>query len=143
MSQQPSVIYLPRGVAAPGAAVPASTPATGIPFDRNFFEKVLPQAVGGFANHVSCESPVVEVTTVDGTTHYVYGISGVADSWVALHVLHQDEDGPSQVFVPYQTIFRVEIDPCSDIRPRKLGFALNEPDSVPVVLPAEGESQTT
>ncbi|MFQ5380264.1 MAG: hypothetical protein ACE5EF_01395 [Dehalococcoidia bacterium] len=140
MSQQQSVIYLPPGVAAPGAVPSAPAPA-GLPFDRTFFERVLPQAVGGFASHVSCGSPVVEVTTVDGTTHYVQGISGVADRWVALHVTHEDEDGPSQVFIPYQTIFRVEIDPCSDIRPRKLGFVLNEPEQVPVVLPAEGDSR--
>ena len=133
MSQQP-VIYLPPGVATPGGPPPGPQ-LPGAPFDRSFFEQILPKAVGSFGGHVSCGTPVVEVTTVDGTTHYVHGISGVADMWVALHVTHKDEDGPSQVFLPYQTIFRIEIDPCSDTRPRKLGFALNEQESVPVVLP--------
>ncbi len=122
MPQTPTpqnVLYLPPG------ASPPPPPTPGIPFDRTFFERVLPQAVSAFAGQVSCGTPIVEITTVDGVVHYVHGISGIADTWVALHVVHKDDDTPGQIFISYQTIFRVEIDPCSDTRPRRLGFALD------------------
>jgi hypothetical protein len=118
---QPSrIIYLPPGV----AAVPQATPvaANGIPFDRNFFEKVLPPAITAFCSQVSCDVPVVELTTIDGLTHFVNGISGVADTWVALQTSSPDHDHLSQVFIPYQTIFRVEIHPEHDARRHRLGF---------------------
>jgi hypothetical protein len=68
--------------------------------------------------------PIVEVLTVDGVTHYVNGISGVSDQWVALQSAQPDHPHVMQVFVPYQTIFRVEIHPESDEKRRHLGFAL-------------------
>jgi hypothetical protein len=118
---QPSrIIYLPPGVAAIPAAAPVA--ANGAPFDRNFFEKVLPPAIAAFCSQVNCEVPVVELTTIDGVTHYVNGISGVGDQWVALQTSSPDHDHPTQVFIPYQTIFRVEIHPEHDVRRHRLGF---------------------
>ncbi|WP_322818562.1 hypothetical protein [Tepidiforma sp.] len=119
MTQPSRVIYLPPGVAA---IPPAPVVSNGAPFDRNFFESVLPKAIQGFCAQVNCEVPVVELTTIDGVTHYVNGISGVADQWVALHTSSPDHDHPTQVFIPYQTIFRVEIHPEHDVRRHRLGF---------------------
>jgi hypothetical protein len=117
---QPSrIIYLPPGVAAIPAAPVVSN---GAPFDRNFFENVLPPAIQAFCSQVNCDVPVVELTTIDGVTHYVNGISGVADQWVALQTSSPDHDHPTQVFIPYQTIFRVEIHPEHDVRRHRLGF---------------------
>ena len=123
MTQLPnSVIYLPPGV------VPAAPPAplhTGVPFDRQFFEAVLPRAVDAFCKQITCDTPRVELYTLDGSTHFVNAISGVTDSWVALQTSREDHDHTSQVFVPYQTIFRVEIHPESDGTRRRLGFILD------------------
>lgn len=115
----PPVLYLPPGVVLP-AAGPAAAP-TGAPFDRAFFERVLPDTVRAFCEQAKCEEPVVEVLTVDGERHFVRGISGVADQWVALHTVRPDHPHPVQVFVPYVTIFRVEIHPEMDER-RGIGF---------------------
>lgn len=137
MTQPNSVIYLPPGV------VPAAPPAplhTGVPFDRQFFEAVLPRAVDAFCKQIACDSPRVELYTVDGTTHFVNAISGVTDSWVALQTSReeQDHDHTSQVFLPYQTIFRVEIHPESDGARRRLGFILGDPlKTPPAVQPAQ------
>jgi hypothetical protein len=125
--QPQRVIYLPPGV-VPAPAPQPGAPGANVPFDRAFFEQVLPSAVESFCKQVSCEVPVVEVLTMDGTTHYVNGISGVSDSWVALHTSHRDHPHPVQAFVAYQTIFRVEIHPNSDQREHRLGF-----------IPATGE----
>ncbi len=116
--QAANVIYLPPGVAPVAAQVPQST----VPFDRAFFEQVLPGAVSAFCEQTGCEGPIVEVLTVDGTTHYVNGISGLTDTWVALHTAEPEHDHAVQVFVPYQTIFRVEVHPSSDLHPGRLGF---------------------
>jgi hypothetical protein len=136
MTQLPnSVIYLPPGV------VPAAPPVplhTGIPFDRQFFEAVLPRAVDAFCKQVTCDTPRVELYTLDGSTHFVNGVSGVTDSWVALQTSREDHDHTSQVFVPYQTIFRVEIHPESDGARRKLGFILEGSlKTPPAVQPAQ------
>jgi hypothetical protein len=118
-----NVIYLPRGVIPPAAAQPTPIAPTGIPFDRNFFENVLPAAIRSFCDQVKCTMPIVELLTVDGVRHYVNGISGTSDAWVALHTSHENHEEPTQTFVPYQTIFRVEIHPEPDSRrQRKLGF---------------------
>lgn len=122
MTQPARVIYLPPGVVAgTPAPQPAAVPS-GIPFDRNFFENILPPSIAGFCKQVQCEVPVVELTTVDGITHFVNGISGVADSWVALQTASPDHEHPIQVFIPYQTIYRVEIHPEEDVRRQRLGF---------------------
>jgi hypothetical protein len=107
----------------------------GIPFDRAFFERVLPPAVENFCSQANCNVPIVEVLTVDGTTHYVNGISGVSDQWVALHTTDPDHPHSTQIFVPYQTIFRVEIHPESDERRRHLGFVTAEipPPGIPEI----------
>jgi hypothetical protein len=123
MTQPSRVIYLPPGIVpapqpTPG---PAGVPS-GIPFDRGFFERVLPQSIAGFCSQTHCDTPVVEVTTVDGITHYVNGISGVADSWVALQTSTPEQEHPVQAFIPYQTIFRIEIHPETDARRHHLGF---------------------
>jgi len=129
MAETPNVIYLPPGVIVPP---PAVQPAIGVPFDRAFFQQVLPQAVGAFCQQTGCESPVVEVLTTDGTTLYVVGISGFTDAWVALHVSEPDHNRPVQVFIPYQTIFRVEIHPASDVHEGRLGFVTRAAPPAPV-----------
>lgn len=122
MTMPSRVIYLPPGVAAvPPSPPPAAIPSN-VPFDRNFFADVLPSAIDSFCKQADCGSPLVEILTVDGTTHYVLGISGVSDSWVALHTSLTDHEHPIQVFVPYTTIFRVGIHPAEDHTRHRLGF---------------------
>jgi hypothetical protein len=100
----------------------------GIPFDRAFFEQLLGGAISAFSKEIECAQPLVELLTVDGTTHYVKGVYGVSDAWVALATQDEDHDQPVQMFVPYQTVFRVSIHPCEEHN-RKLGFALGQPRS--------------
>lgn len=121
MTQPQRVIYLPPGVVPPTQPVAAAVPS-GIPFDRTFFEQVLPPSIDAFCKQIDCKVPVVELFTVDGVKHYINGISGVADTWVALQTANLDHDHPTQVFIPYQTIFRVEIHPEEDAKRQKLGF---------------------
>jgi hypothetical protein len=134
MTQPSSVIYLPPGV------VPAATaahPSTGVPFDRQFFEAVLPKAVRAFCNTVECKVPRVEVYTGDGSTHFVNAISGVTDAWVALQTSHEQHTHAIEVFLPYQTIFRVEIHPEDDEGRGHLGFLLPAMNATPpAVQPA-------
>jgi len=128
MSQPQRVIYLPPGVVAPqGPSGPPVAVTPGVPFDRVFFERILPPAVEAFCAQANCNVPIVEVITVDGARHYVNGISGVADQWVALQTTNPDHPHSTQVFVPYQTIFRVEIHPEADERRRHLGFVAETP----------------
>jgi hypothetical protein len=119
MTQPTSVIYLPPGVVP---AAPATPTGNGIPFNRQFFEAFLPQAVNSFCKQVPCNIPRVEIYTADGATLYVNGISGVTDLWVALHTSREEHAGPVEVFLPYQTIYRVEIHPESNEARRHLGF---------------------
>lgn len=135
MAQTASVIYLPPGVVA---APTQAQPQGGAPFDRGFFEQVLPQAVQSFCEQTGCDGPVVEVLTMDGTTLYVNGISGLTDAWVALHTAEPDHDHAVQVFVPYQTIYRVEVHPASDLHAGRLGFIPVPPaaPAVPETAPA-------
>ena len=134
MNQPSRVIYLPPGVLPPAAAPQAIPVNTGIPFDRVFFEQVLPGAIAGFCKQMNCDVPVVELTTVDAMTHYINGISGVSDQWVALSTSKPDHQHPVEVFIPYQTIFRVEIHPEPDERRAHLGF-VTAPARVPEVVP--------
>lgn len=137
MTQPSPVIYLPPGVTLGGGAAGAPVPVnTGIPFDRNFFEHVLPPSIQAFCSQVKCKIPVVELMTLDGTKHYVNGIAGVSDSWVALQTSTPDHPHPAQVFIPYQTIFRVEIHPESDERRGNLGFDTSSKIPAQVVIPA-------
>ena len=133
MAQPANVIYLPPGVIPPVSAMQQQQASnTGIPFDRTFFEQVLPGSVHSFCAQAECESPIVELLTVDGTRHYVKGVSGVSDNWVALHTQSDDHDHAVQVFLPYTTIYRVEIHPEEDSRQRRLGFVNNwEPPEEP------------
>ena len=124
MTQPSRVLYLPPGVAAPAGVAPAQPPQIGVPFDRTFFEQVLGQSIQAFCGQVSCTNPVVELLTVDGTTHYVKGISGIADNWIALHTTSPEHQDAIQVFIPYQTIYRVAIHPCDDER-KPLGFVVD------------------
>lgn len=100
-----------------------STPSagSGAAFGRDFFESVLPQSVQSYCNQVTCTSPVVEVYTIDGRKHYVRAVSAVSERWVALDT-QDDGDEPVQVFLPYETVLRVEIH--ADLTPemRRLGF---------------------
>lgn len=139
MTQQPSrVIYLPPGVAAPQQLPPTQAIIpNGVPFDRTFFEHVLPGAVASFCSQVDCHIPVLELSTLDGITHYVNGISGVADQWVALQTSLPDHPHPIQSFIPYQTIFRVEIHPEGDERRAHLGFVTDTNQPPPEVAPAK------
>lgn len=144
MNQPQRVIYLPPGVIPPAAATPQASPVNnGIPFDRAFFEQVLPAAIGGFCKQVGCEIPVVEVSTVDGATHYVNGISGVSDQWVALSTARPDHPHPVQMFVPYQTIYRVEIHPEPDEKRAHLGFITNPPREPDVIPPLTAPAAKT
>ncbi len=115
-----TALFLPPGVVPPAQAV-APAPG-GPPFDRNFFETTLPQAIQSFCTQVVCESPIVELYTVDGSKHFVKAISGVSDTWVALHTQREDHEHDVQVFLPYTTIFRVEVHPEEDDGQRRLGF---------------------
>lgn len=138
MTQQPQrVIYLPPGVLPPVQPTAQHTAINGVPFDRAFFEQVLPAAVAGFCSQVDCHIPVLELTTVDGMTHYVNGISGVADQWVALQTSLPDHPHPIQTFIPYQTIFRVEIHPEGDERRAHLGFLVEVGKTTPRLAPPE------
>ncbi|OAI44396.1 hypothetical protein AYO38_09735 [bacterium SCGC AG-212-C10] len=136
MANTPNVIYLPPGVTMPpGPAVPGGAlAAPGVPFDRTFFERILPQAIAEFCKQVECDSPRLELLTVDGATHFVNGISGVTDTWVALQESRPEHDHVFQVFVPYQTIFRVEVHRESDAKRRHLGFHIGDRPSI--ALPA-------
>ncbi|MGK2966264.1 MAG: hypothetical protein ACSLFM_11765 [Tepidiformaceae bacterium] len=132
-----NVIYLPPGV-MPTPSVQQPQPGagpSGIPFDRMFFEHVLAPSVEAFCAQTACDNPVVEVLTVDGQTHFVTGVSGISDSWVALHTADRDHTDPAQIFVPYQTIFRIEIRPHSESRDRRLGFLRDQPKPPIVVEP--------
>jgi hypothetical protein len=121
VTQPTRVIYLPPGVTAASQAATPS-PISSIPFDRGFFESVLPPAIDAFCKQSDCTVPIVELTTVDGFSHFVNGISGASESWVALHTSRTDHEQPVQVFIPYQTIFRVEIHAEPDERRHRLGF---------------------
>ena len=115
-----TAIFLPPGVVPPAASV---QPAPGgPPFDRAFFEQVLPEAIKSFCTQVVCTTPIVELFTVDGAKHFVKAISGVSDAWVALHTQREDHEHDIQVFLPYTTIFRVEVHPEEDDDHRRLGF---------------------
>jgi hypothetical protein len=142
MAQPSNVIYLPPGVLPPVSAMQQPVSNPGIPFDRAFFEQVLPGSVHSFCAQADCDSPIVELLTVDGSRHYVKGISGVSDSWVALHTQDESHDHAIQVFLPYQTIYRVEIHPEEDIKQRRLGFVNNwEPPSQLAEAPSAGEGK--
>ena len=117
-----TALFLPPGVVPPGAAAAAPAVASGPPFNREFFEQVLPMSVKSFCSQVGCESPIVELHAVDGSKHFVKAISGVSDWWVALHTTHEDHDHDVQIFLPFTTIFRVEIHPEEDEAQRSLGF---------------------
>jgi hypothetical protein len=142
MTQPSRVIYLPPGVVSGPQPVPMppGSAAAGIPFDRTFFEQVLPQSVAGFCSQTQCDTPIVEVTTVDGMTHYVNGISGIADAWVALHTALPEHEHPVQAFIPYQTIFRVEIHPETDVQRHHLGFDTAADVPKPAVFSAVAQS---
>lgn len=118
-----NVIYLPPGVAAvPSGQAPTPVASPHIPFNRAFFEKILPASVQSFCEQTECESPIVELYTVDGSRHFLKGVSGVSDAWVALHTQDETHDHATQVFLPFQTIYRVEIHPEEDAHQRRLGF---------------------
>ena len=115
-----SPLILPAGVVPPVQSAPQSLQHA--PFDRKFFESVLPSAIQSYCAQVSCTMPLVRLYTVDGSRHYIRAISAVSDSWVALHTQEELNEQPIQVFIPYLTIVRVEIHP--DISPdlRHFGF---------------------
>jgi hypothetical protein len=143
MTQPQHVIYLPPGVvpAARPLAARVSVPPSAVPYHRQFIETLLPQAVQAFCQQVECNIPRVELYTLDGAVLFVNGISGVTDSWVAVHGSRESHDHPIQVFVPYQTIFRVEIHPESDETHRHLGFIQPLPGVVtPAVQPKQVET---
>lgn len=129
-----NVIYLPPGVMPPAASpVPG---ASGIPFDRQFFERILPQAVKAYCEQANCTSPQVRLATMDGSQHLIVGISGVTDSWVAVQASREDHPHVMEIFLPYQTIYRVEIHPEGDEGHGHLGFVLPVDGVAPAVQPA-------
>ena len=123
-----SPLILPPG-AVPTQAVSAPP---GPPFDRNFFESVLPGAIQSYCSQVACTMPLVQVFTADGARHYIRAISGVTDQWVALHTQEELNEQPVQVFVPYATVIRVEIHP--DLSPdlRRFGFLTDSSPSTQI-----------
>jgi hypothetical protein len=123
MTMPQNVIYLPPGVMPPAPAGVAAQGAN-IPFNRQFFEAMLPQAIKAYCEQVHCTSPQVQIATVDGSLHHVVGISGVTDGWVAVHATREDHDHTMEIFLPYQTIYRVEIHPEADAAHHHLGFSL-------------------
>lgn len=135
MTQPQRVIYLPPGV-VPGPTAAPAVANNGVPFDRAFFEGILPQAVQSFCTQTGCPLPVVELMTIDGTTHYVNGISGVADQWVALQTSNDNHARPVHVFLPYNTIFRIEIHPEPDNGGGHLGFVLSSTETPPTAIPS-------
>ena len=134
MTQPARVIYLPPGVVPTPAMGPGNAP-NAIPFDRLFFEQVLAPAIAAFCAQTQCKVPVVELMTVDGDTHYVNGVAGMTDTWVALHTSTVEHQRPAEVFIPFQTIFRVEIHPETDEKRRHLGF-YNPNDGQPAAAAA-------
>ena len=118
------VIFLPPGVMPAPQPLPQQQvhPQAGLPFDRTFFEQVLPGSIASFCQQVKCTQPVVEVLTVDGVTHFVRGVSGLSDAWVALHTRVDNHDEDIQVFIPYASIFRVAIHPAEDDHKSTMGF---------------------
>jgi hypothetical protein len=137
MTRPSNVIYLPPGVVPPPPTVPAPVGTPGVPFDRQFFQEILGGAVKSFCEQAECSSPIVELFTIDGARHFIKGISGVSDSWVALHTQAEDHDHPIQVFLPFTTIYRVEIHAENDTKQRRLGFISPAPEP-PVVITTEG-----
>lgn len=126
----------------PPGAVPPTPSASGPPFDRNFFESVLPNAIQSYCSQVACTMPLVQVFTADGARHYIRAISGVTDQWVALHTQEELNEQPVQVFIPYATVIRVEIHP--DLSPdlRRFGFLTDSsPPSTAQI--AAGEAETS
>ena len=117
-----SALILPPGAVPPESPAPASGP----PFDRNFFEAVLPSAIQSYCTQVACTMPLVQVFTADGARHYIRAISGVTDRWVALHTQEEVNEQPVQVFIPYVTMIRIEIHP--DLSPdlRRFGFLTDD-----------------
>jgi hypothetical protein len=112
-------------VLPPGVILPPPTPSPaqeGPPFNRAFFEQFLPQVAAAFCERAGCDSVIVELLTTDGATHLVRGISAIHDQWVALQIVSRERRYPVDAFIPYQTIFRVEIHPRLARQPRRLGF---------------------
>lgn len=133
MPDTPSPLVLPPGVMPPARPAP---PPSGAPFDRNFFEAVLPAAIHSYCSQVACTIPLVQLYTSDGARHYIRAISAVADAWVALHTQEEQNEQPVQVFIPYPAIMRVEIHP--DLSPdlRRFGFLTAASQPTPAELPA-------
>ncbi len=137
MTQPPQrVLYLPPGVVPAAPSPQQQIIPNGLPFDRTFFEQVLPQAIQAFCSQTACTMPVVELMTVDGTTHFVNGIAGVADQWVALQTSSEGHEHAVQVFVPYATIFRLEVHPAPDSTRTHLGFVLESVKGKPQLVGA-------
>lgn len=138
MTQPQHVLYLPPGVVPAASAIHQQVMPNGLPFDRTFFEQVLPQSIQAFCSQTECTLPVVELLTVDGTTHFVNGIAGVSDQWVALQTSSEGHEHVVQVFLPYATIFRVEVHPSPDSTRSHLGFLLDSVQHNPAQLAGPG-----
>ena len=107
----------------PPGAVPTSVPpAGGPPFNRDFFESFLPQAIQSFCSQVACTIPLVRIFTADGARYYIRALSGLTDQWLALETQEDEGDDPVQVFIPYATVIRVEIHPDLSPELRRFGF---------------------
>jgi hypothetical protein len=135
-----NAIVLPAGVVLPPPPAVAPMPE-GPPFDRVFFERYLSEVAAAFCERAGCDSVIVELLTTDGATHLVRGISAIHDQWVALQTVSRERRYPVDAFIPYQTIFRVELHPRLARQPRRLGFVDLEPNGLsgPALLES-GES---
>ena len=130
-----NIIYLPPGVLPPAQVGTPVVAPSGIPFDRQFFETILPQAIKAYCEQSNCTSPQVQVATIDGALHHIVGISGVTDSWVAVQASREDHPHVMEIFLPYQTIYRIEIHPEGDEGHGHLGFVLPVDGVTPAVQP--------
>jgi len=131
-----NIIYLPPGVLPPAQAGTPVVVPSGVPFDRQFFEAILPQAIKAYCEQANCTSPQVQVATIDGALHHIVGISGVTDSWVAMQASREDHAHVMEIFLPYQTIYRIEIHPEGDESHGHLGYVLPVDGVTPAVQPA-------
>ncbi len=133
----PAPLVLPPAVLPPERPAP---PPSGAPFDRRFFESVLPGAVRAYCTQVACTIPLVQLFTSDGARHYIRAISAVSDSWVALHTQAERNEQPIQVFIPYPAIMRVEIHPDLSPELRRFGFLTASSELSPHELAAAAQA---
>lgn len=117
-----NLLVLPPGVLLPPPPPPAGPQPGSPPFNRDFFERILPEVAAAFCERAACDSVIVELITTDGATHLVKGISALSEQWVALQLASTEYDHEIDSFIPYQAIYRLELHPRLAREPRRLGY---------------------